>query len=227
MNTFFSSRLKLLRETHNYSQSELAELLGASRVSISYYENNSRVPDIDMLLKICNLFSVTSDYMLGLTGDPKPKITAADELGLTAPAIAILNAWNNDTDTSFLCKRLSDLLRENEFVNILAAIHISIEYNASKDGEHLYSHKTFNDDSITDDIRQYMDTHGVGMFPLYLAGLHINSFAAHCFGILLDDIRPASDMWRPLERTPRSGASIFLDIERLSNKAMELTSEDS
>lgn len=66
MNSIFASRLKLLREEQGLSQSELADKLGISRGSISFYENNSRAPDISVLMGICNFFSVSSDYLLGL-----------------------------------------------------------------------------------------------------------------------------------------------------------------
>lgn len=67
MNEVFASRLKELREESELSQTELADQLGVSRGSISFYENKSRVPDIDVLQNLCKLFSVSSDYLLGLS----------------------------------------------------------------------------------------------------------------------------------------------------------------
>lgn len=63
----FSERLKCLREETGLSQGELAKRLDASRGSISFYENGSRAPDIHVLKKMCLLFGVTADYLIGLT----------------------------------------------------------------------------------------------------------------------------------------------------------------
>lgn len=61
----FAARLKKLREIAGYTQSQLADKLGISRGSISFYENGSRTPDIEILDKVCDFFGVPTDYMLG------------------------------------------------------------------------------------------------------------------------------------------------------------------
>jgi transcriptional regulator with XRE-family HTH domain len=61
----FSQRLKILREENGLSQSQLADKLGISRGSISYYENCDRTPDIEILAKTQKYFNVTTDYLLG------------------------------------------------------------------------------------------------------------------------------------------------------------------
>lgn len=80
MNEYFSFRLKHLREKHGLSQAELADKLGISRGSISFYENNSRVPDIDVLGSLCDFFSVSSDYLLGRTDQVVPSYSSASAL---------------------------------------------------------------------------------------------------------------------------------------------------
>lgn len=65
-NSIFSDRLKQLRKGHNLSQEELAKLLNVSRSSISSYENNSRSPDKDTLIRLAILFGISVDYLLGV-----------------------------------------------------------------------------------------------------------------------------------------------------------------
>lgn len=60
----FSERVKDLRLNRGWTQDDLAEKLGVSRVSISKYEKNS-IPDWEILIKIADLFNVTTDYLLG------------------------------------------------------------------------------------------------------------------------------------------------------------------
>lgn len=61
----FAKRLKLLREAAGITQAELADKLGVSRGTISYYEKAERIADIDFLCKVAALFGVTYDYLLG------------------------------------------------------------------------------------------------------------------------------------------------------------------
>lgn len=61
----FSRRLKDLREESGLSQALLAEELGVSRGSISYYENGDRTPDVEFLTKAKAYFEVDYEYLLG------------------------------------------------------------------------------------------------------------------------------------------------------------------
>ncbi len=60
-----SRRLRELREETGLSQALLAEELGVSRGSISYYENGDRTPDVDFLSKAKEYFGVDYEYLLG------------------------------------------------------------------------------------------------------------------------------------------------------------------
>ena len=62
---FLGYRLKLLRKENGLSQSDLGKLLGVSKVSVSNYENGTRIPSMDVLLMIIKIFNVSADYMLG------------------------------------------------------------------------------------------------------------------------------------------------------------------
>lgn len=58
-------RLKELRKEKNMSQGELGKLLGVTKVSVSGYEKGTRVPSMDVLLLILDVFQVSADYLLG------------------------------------------------------------------------------------------------------------------------------------------------------------------
>lgn len=63
----FSERLKNERISKGYTQKRVAEVLGVTYNAISQYENGVREPNIDFLIKICDFFDVSSDYLLGRT----------------------------------------------------------------------------------------------------------------------------------------------------------------
>ena len=47
-----------LRTEKNLSQGDLADRLDVSRQSVSKWENNTAVPDLDKLIKICDIFTI-------------------------------------------------------------------------------------------------------------------------------------------------------------------------
>ena len=61
----FSETLKKLRLSHNLNQVQLAQKLNVSKQAISNWENNNIQPSIDILIKIADIFSVSTDYLLG------------------------------------------------------------------------------------------------------------------------------------------------------------------
>lgn len=101
----FSKLLRELRESKGLKQSELAEKLGVSRGSISFYENGDRVPDIVFLHKMAEFFGVSCDYLLGFVDD---SVFDADDraiseaTGLSGLAISILRQTASN--------RLADIL---------------------------------------------------------------------------------------------------------------------
>jgi transcriptional regulator with XRE-family HTH domain len=60
----------LYRTQKNWSQGDLAEALDVSRQSISKWENNLAVPDLDKLIRLRTVFNVTLDELvLGIAQD--------------------------------------------------------------------------------------------------------------------------------------------------------------
>lgn len=54
-----------LRTAKNLSQGELADKLDVSRQSVSKWETDMAVPDIDKLIKICDVFEISLDELTG------------------------------------------------------------------------------------------------------------------------------------------------------------------
>lgn len=61
----FVKRLIELREENNLSQEKLAKLIHVSQSTIAKWETGDRVPNINILDPLCNVFHVTSDYLIG------------------------------------------------------------------------------------------------------------------------------------------------------------------
>jgi len=58
------NRITTLRNTHHMSQGDLAERLNVSRQSVSKWETDTSVPDLDKLIALSDLFQVTLDELI-------------------------------------------------------------------------------------------------------------------------------------------------------------------
>lgn len=65
MREHFGDRLKELRLKKNLTQEELAKIINTGKASISHYESNKRVPDIETIEYLAKFFDVSIDYLLG------------------------------------------------------------------------------------------------------------------------------------------------------------------
>ena len=62
----FAKRLKELRSENNYTQNFIASKLGIRQQSYARYESGVGEPNLDTLVSIAKLFSVSTDYLLGI-----------------------------------------------------------------------------------------------------------------------------------------------------------------
>ena len=60
-----NKRIHDLRVAQGYSQVALAKRLGVSKQAVSNWENDNIQPSIEMLIRLAELFSVSTDYLLG------------------------------------------------------------------------------------------------------------------------------------------------------------------
>lgn len=66
------NRLKALRTQNDLKQTELANKLGVQSSAISKYENGQLEISNELLIKLADIFNVSTDYLLGRTDDPLP-----------------------------------------------------------------------------------------------------------------------------------------------------------
>lgn len=71
----FGDIVKKLRLSYNYSQVQLANELSVSKQTVSNWENNNILPSIEMLIKIADFFSVSTDTLLELDNRKYLEIT--------------------------------------------------------------------------------------------------------------------------------------------------------
>ena len=77
------NRLRELREDVGLSQTEVGDKMGAHNATISKYELGTSQLTADLICKFCDLFDVTSDYLLGRSTQPHSAVSD-DEAQLLA-----------------------------------------------------------------------------------------------------------------------------------------------
>lgn len=66
--------IRALREDRDLTQKQLSEYLHCSQQVYSNYELGQRDIPTDILIRLSNFYRVSTDYILGLTDNPKRKI---------------------------------------------------------------------------------------------------------------------------------------------------------
>ena len=59
-----SENLPYLRTRHNLTQEQLAEKLAVSRQSVSKWESGASYPEMETILKLCDIFHIDMDTLL-------------------------------------------------------------------------------------------------------------------------------------------------------------------
>lgn len=87
----FNERIKQLRESLGINQVEFGKRINVSKQCISNWENSNILPSIDMLIKITKTFSVSADYLLGLSDQISVNVT-----GLSPMQVVHIQSVIND-----------------------------------------------------------------------------------------------------------------------------------
>lgn len=78
-----NAKIKELRTSHGLSQVELGNELSVTKQTVSNWENNNIQPSVEMLVKIADYFSVSTDFLLGRNNE-----ITIDASGLSSKEIA-------------------------------------------------------------------------------------------------------------------------------------------
>lgn len=103
----FADKLMKLRKQNGWSQEELAEQMNVTRQSISKWEGAQSIPDYEKLIRLSELFGVSTDYLL------KDELEEAEPTGFTKEAAST--------------RRVS-LKEANDFLAVMAATSKSVAY---------------------------------------------------------------------------------------------------
>ena len=91
-------RLKRARLSAGYAQQkDVAEALGIERTRYLKWEHGDSQPSLDMLARMCRLFGVSSDYLLGLEDENSAGLRMSmKEIAGLRKVLALLEGFAND-----------------------------------------------------------------------------------------------------------------------------------
>ena len=64
-------RLRDMREDHDLSQADIANLLQTTQEQISKYETGKQMMGVDKYIKLARYYNVSLDYLTGIIDTPK------------------------------------------------------------------------------------------------------------------------------------------------------------
>ena len=73
------NRIKDLRVSKGWTQDQLGEKVGCSGVAIGRYERALRDLDVATILRLCDIFGCTADYLLGRSPVAAPELSPEEE----------------------------------------------------------------------------------------------------------------------------------------------------
>ena len=68
----YKRRIRDLREDHDLTQQQVAEILGTSQTMYARYERGANELPIRHLIRLAELYEVSTDYILGRTNRKNP-----------------------------------------------------------------------------------------------------------------------------------------------------------
>ena len=69
--TTYIKRIRDLREDHDKTQQEIADVLGTSQTMYARYERGANELPIRHLITLCKYYGVSADYILGIKDSTK------------------------------------------------------------------------------------------------------------------------------------------------------------
>ena len=67
-----NKRIRDLREDKDLNQTQVAKMLGMSQTGYSKYETGENDIPTAVLIKLAEFYNTSTDYILGITDDPRP-----------------------------------------------------------------------------------------------------------------------------------------------------------
>ena len=125
----FGKRLRELRKKNSLTQAALGKKLGLSPSAIGMYEQGSREPDHYTLLKICDLFDVSTDYLI----NSELKCSIFFDPDETHDLTNLVNMFSHALSKQKRLTYKNQKLEPEDIQKVVDAIKLGVSYTFSSD----------------------------------------------------------------------------------------------
>lgn len=126
-NKWFPKLMRDCRDQSGLSQQKVADYLGIAKATVGQYESGDTIPNAKILSDICELYNVSSDYLIGLTKIPSRDLdmkAVHNMTGLSESALNVLFSIKSDDSIS---KIISLVLSNKHFLEAVYYIDRAIK----------------------------------------------------------------------------------------------------
>ena len=106
----FGLRIRELREQHKMSQEQLGRKVERSKSVISSYENNIKIPPLEVLTKIAVVFNVSLDYLVGIDKNEMVSVSGLSKTQKILVETILFEFNDKSSKTDGLSKRQQEIL---------------------------------------------------------------------------------------------------------------------
>lgn len=106
-----ADKIMELRKQNGWSQEELAEKMDVSRQSVSKWEGAQSVPDLDKIIRLSQLFGVSTDYLL------KDEV---EDMG------TMVDVYQPDTGRKVSVEEANDFIEKSQKTSVMVAIGVML-----------------------------------------------------------------------------------------------------
>ena len=111
MNEGFTRALSALRREKGVSQRQAARELGVSQALLSHYENGIREPGLAFVVRACDYYDTSADYLLGRTDQRTPPTAGPDSQAVEQAARTLAEAAGADPTLGALLRQAARQLK--------------------------------------------------------------------------------------------------------------------
>ena len=131
MPQLFSQKLSQLRKETGASQRSVAAELNISQALLSHYEKGIREPGLDFVVRVCDYYGVSADYLLGRSEDKNNVAPAEFFEGVYASVERKIRAFDEDMEQlALLLTRAGD---QNSAEKLRGMIGSGLGFEAERD----------------------------------------------------------------------------------------------
>ena len=106
----FGLRLRELRELHHMTQDQLGRKIERSKSVISSYENNTKIPPVDILTRLAVIYNVSLDYLVGIDKAEMVSVAALSDSQKELVSLLISELGEKAGTGNGLSERQQDIL---------------------------------------------------------------------------------------------------------------------